>query len=94
MGPARVPPTPAEALAIKSRCASLLISSLPAFVRARLFGTAEEVDTRVKGDVEAMLDVFGDAYLNKHWLFAVVELVVSRLFPELEVGEVTGVMGD
>jgi hypothetical protein len=30
-----------------------------------------------------MLEVFGDAYLNKHLIIGVVDLVVVRLFPEL-----------
>lgn len=30
-----------------------------------------------------MLAVFGDAYCNKHVVYAVVELVLVRLLPEL-----------
>jgi len=29
------------------------------------------------------LDVFGDAYLNKHLLYAIVELLLVRLVPEV-----------
>lgn len=36
-------------------------------------------------EVEHELDVWGDAYLNKHLLYAVVELVLVRVLPE--VGE-------
>ena len=32
---------------------------------------------------EALLDPFADAYLNKHLLFGVLELVLVRLMPEL-----------
>lgn len=35
--------------------------------------------------MEAELDVWGDQYLNKHLLYAVVEMVVVRVLPE--VGE-------
>jgi len=35
--------------------------------------------------VEGELDVWGDAYLNKHLLYAIVEMVVVRVLPE--VGE-------
>jgi len=35
--------------------------------------------------VAAMLDVLNDAYMNKHLVFGIVELVVVRLLPE--VGE-------
>jgi len=30
-----------------------------------------------------ILDVFGDAYMNRHWVFAMTEVIVCRLFPEL-----------
>lgn len=33
--------------------------------------------------VEQMLDVFGDAYLNKHLFYNILELVIVRLIPEL-----------
>lgn len=35
--------------------------------------------------MEAELDVWGDQYLNKHLLYAIVEMVVVRVLPE--VGE-------
>ena len=34
-------------------------------------------------EVKEELDVWGDAYLNKHLGYAVLELVVVRLLPEL-----------
>ena len=34
-------------------------------------------------EVEGELDVWGDAYLNKHLGYAVLELVVVRVLPEL-----------
>ena len=33
--------------------------------------------------VEEILDVFGDAYLNKHLVYSILELVIVRLVPEL-----------
>lgn len=33
--------------------------------------------------VEEILDVFGDAYLNKHLVYNILELVIVRLVPEL-----------
>lgn len=38
----------------------------------------------VQGEIEEMLDAFGDPYLNKHMLFSLVDLVFSRLFPEIQ----------
>ena len=35
------------------------------------------------GQVEEILDVFGDAYLNKHLVYNILELVVIRVVPEL-----------
>ena len=34
-------------------------------------------------ELEAALDVLGDAYLNKRVVFAVVELLLVRVMPEL-----------
>ena len=34
-------------------------------------------------EVEVVLDVFGDGYLNRHLGYAVLELVVVRLVPEM-----------
>ena len=33
--------------------------------------------------VEEILDVFGDAYLNKHLVYNILELVITRVVPEL-----------
>jgi hypothetical protein len=33
--------------------------------------------------LEEMLDIFGDAYMNKHLVYNILELVVVRLVPEL-----------
>jgi hypothetical protein len=33
--------------------------------------------------VEEILDMFGDAYLNKHLVYNILELVIVRLVPEL-----------
>jgi len=38
---------------------------------------------RVKFVEEEILDVFADAYCNRHFVFAVVEGVVCRVFPEM-----------
>ena len=50
---------------------------------------AREVQLR---DVERILDVFGDKYMTKHLLYAVVELVVVRLVPEVGERSVRSVM--
>lgn len=44
---------------------------------------AKRGEGEVQKQVEDMLDTFGDAYLNKHLVVAIVDLVIVRLFPEL-----------
>ena len=35
-------------------------------------------------DIESVLDVFGDKYMNKHLLYSIVELIVVKLVPEMK----------
>ncbi|KAK4999378.1 hypothetical protein LTR66_001575 [Elasticomyces elasticus] len=92
LGPARVPPTPDEATEIRLRCADAIVRAMPAFVRSRFFATEDE--GRMRDDAAAMLMVFDDSYLNKHFVFALVELVVTRLFPEMEERGVTELLAE
>ncbi|KAH6681799.1 hypothetical protein B0J14DRAFT_577186 [Halenospora varia] len=80
LAPPRVVPSPAEALLIRRRCAETILSLTPARIQDVYFGPGGE--RRVK-EVEEVLDVFGDSYCNKHFLYGVVELIVVRLMPEL-----------
>jgi hypothetical protein len=34
-------------------------------------------------EIEAVLDIFGDAYMNKHPIFGIVELLIVRLLSEM-----------
>ncbi|KAF2214944.1 hypothetical protein CERZMDRAFT_66179 [Cercospora zeae-maydis SCOH1-5] len=81
--PARVPPTADETVQMRQECAAVIVDAVPDVVRARFFATGHvEV---MRQDVEMELDVLlGDVYLNKHLVVRVVELVVARLFPELQ----------
>lgn len=81
MGPARVPPSADEVVAIRRECARVIVEVIPAFVRSRYFAT-EDVDM-MREDVEDMLNLFADQYVNKHLIISVVELLVVRLFPEI-----------
>lgn len=78
---AREPPTSAETAEIKRACANTIIEVVPQIIRSRYFGTTD-IDL-ARQDVENTLDLFGDAYINKHLIISAVELVVVRLFPEL-----------
>ena len=78
------PPSKAEKEAIRQQCAVSLLSLLPASVSTVYLGTT---DAQAKTEaVETILDVLGDAYCLKHFLWATVELVLVRIMPELAVG--------
>ncbi|KAK4950796.1 hypothetical protein LTR10_010789 [Elasticomyces elasticus] len=79
--PGRPAPTPEETAEIKCECARAIVDVLPGTVRTLYFATTDTA--RMYADVESMLDLFGDAYINKHLIVAALELVVVRLFPEL-----------
>ena len=81
LGPGRVPPTPEEVIQLREKCAASIIAALPPIVVKQVFGGRSREE--VQSQVEEMLEVFGDAYLNKHLIVGIVDLVVVRLFPEL-----------
>ncbi|PQE13134.1 PXA domain-containing protein [Rutstroemia sp. NJR-2017a BBW] len=88
LAPARVPPTPAEIVVIRRKCAEAILALIPMPVRDVYFGSGTGAGTENKEErhikeVEDILDVFSDVYCNKHLLYAVVELIVIRLIPEL-----------
>lgn len=66
---------------IKSRCAVSLLALLPVPVATVFFATSQR-ELQLQ-DIEETLSCFEDAYLNKHLIYQVVELIVLRLAPEL-----------
>jgi hypothetical protein len=44
----------------------------------------KEGEDEMLHQVEDILDVFGDAYCNKHLVYNILELIIVRLVPELE----------
>jgi hypothetical protein len=81
LGPARVPPSEDEVVAIKRECARVIVEVVPPHVRAIFFATGDV--TLMRNDVEGTLDLFADSYLNKHLIVNIVELIFLRLFPEI-----------
>lgn len=81
LAPARQPPSNEEAKVIKQRCAATLLGLLPPTIACAFFATRDQADHLRQ--VEGLLDCLDDAYLNKHLIFAIVELIVLRLVPEL-----------
>ncbi|KAF2183218.1 hypothetical protein K469DRAFT_711193 [Zopfia rhizophila CBS 207.26] len=81
LGPPRKPPTAEEGKSIKRQCAATLLGLLPARVAA-VFFVSENRLAQLQ-EVEQLLDCLDDAYINKHFIFQIVELIVVRLVPEL-----------
>ena len=81
LGPPRTPPTAEEAKDIKHRCAATLLGVVPPRVATIFFGSGNNAVQLTQ--IENALDCLDDAYLNKHLIFQIVELLVLRLVPEL-----------
>lgn len=85
-GPPRRIPDAAEIIAIRRRCAETIASAVPDVVSFRYFNVRkadEGAHEKVIDEVEEMLGVLGDAYLNKHLMYNLIELFVVRLLPEM-----------
>ncbi|KAE8451216.1 hypothetical protein EG329_004380 [Mollisiaceae sp. DMI_Dod_QoI] len=80
LAPPRIIPSSTEQLLIRRRCAETILSLIPVKVQDVYFGAS--IERRVK-EVEEALNVFDDAYCNKHFLYGFVELIIVRLMPEI-----------
>ncbi|KPI36834.1 uncharacterized protein AB675_11791 [Cyphellophora attinorum] len=101
LGPAAPPPpTPERALEIRATAAHDLLSLLPKVGVRALFGadqTLEDHDgeaNTAQRQVEDILDVFGEARLNKYWIYGIIELIIVRLCPEMLSKTPTELMAD
>jgi hypothetical protein len=83
--PAPEPPSNEERLQVRKRCAEAVLSLVPPLVSRVYFNVDSDKDgeDEMIRQVEEILDVFGDAYLNKHLVYNILELVIVRLVPEL-----------
>ncbi|KAH7382345.1 PXA domain-containing protein [Pyrenochaeta sp. MPI-SDFR-AT-0127] len=81
LGPPRQIPSLEEVKTIKRGCAAALLNVLPPTVAGILF--ASHTRNAHLQQIEEVLDCLDDAYLNKHLIFQLVELIVLRLVPEL-----------
>ncbi|KAL8760694.1 MAG: hypothetical protein Q9184_003141 [Pyrenodesmia sp. 2 TL-2023] len=77
--PAPEAPTPEQQTVLKRHCAESLAAFFPG-VLGRPAGLTREDMVR---EIESELDVWSDAYLNKHLAYQLVDLVVVRVLPEL-----------
>ncbi|TKA68590.1 hypothetical protein B0A55_08380 [Friedmanniomyces simplex] len=80
LGPARQLPSREETVEIKRECARAIVDVLPETARTLYFATKDTAE--MQADVESTLDLFADAYINKHLIVAALELLIVRLFPE------------
>jgi hypothetical protein len=83
-GPPRRIPDATQIIAIRRRCAETIGSAVPDAVLFRYVGVSKtEGYEKLIDEVEEMLGVLGDAYLNKHLIYNLIELLVVRLLPEM-----------
>jgi hypothetical protein len=83
--PAAEPPSSEERLQIRKRCAEAILSLIPPLISRVYFSvdSDKEGEHEMIGQVEEIIDIFGDAYLNKHLVYNILELAIVRLVPEL-----------
>lgn len=82
MGPPRQIPNEEETKEIKRCCANSLLGLLPTNIAAAVLASSSKVTQHRR--VEEILECLEDAYLNRHLIFQILELIVLRLAPELE----------
>lgn len=77
-------------LAARARCAALLLAQLrdsapaAAYLGATFTRPHDPLaESRALASLEDMLNVFSDSYLNRHLIFALLELFLVSLLPEL-----------
>ena len=88
--PADSPP-PSTYPAIKRRCAVDILALVPPMVQHRFFAMRDEEE--IVAQVEEVLEGFSDEWCNKHLGYRMLELVVLRVVPELEIKRVQELMG-
>ncbi|KAI4177063.1 MAG: hypothetical protein LQ343_000544 [Gyalolechia ehrenbergii] len=77
--PSPDPPTAEQQMEIRRRCAEALSALFPDILH-RAAGLSRE---DVVKEVESDLDVWGDAYMNKHLSYQILDLVIVRVLPEM-----------
>jgi len=83
LGPPRTIPSAEEQLEIQRCCADSILSLIPDTLQSVYFGaTAVDHLARI-AQIQSLLDIFSDAYCNRHLMYAIIELFLIRLMPEL-----------
>lgn len=99
LGPGKAPPSTEEEIStIKRACAREIRLSLPRSMTTVLFPdhhakkiNKEDVTANMEQQIETELleRLFHDAYLNKHLVINLLELVLCSIFPELVSESIT-----
>ncbi|TLD20711.1 hypothetical protein PspLS_08386 [Pyricularia sp. CBS 133598] len=85
---------PARASASESKAAETNQAAVPTGYGPPL-GHSDAEDERAVAELDAdFLDVFSDAYCNKHLMYGIVELILVRLVPELAERGVVELLGE
>jgi len=80
--PAPPPPSPEQQLIIRRKAAEDILSLIPPPI-ARTFFATNNHDEMARQVEEDILMCFGDAYMNRHWIYQILDLVVVKLLPEM-----------
>lgn len=91
--PAPPPPSAEERWAIKRRAAGSIRALIPAYGAHKYFATDDE-QAIINDVVENILEPLDDVYLNKHLVYAIVELILVRLIPELEEQPISDLLAE
>ena len=91
--PAPPPPSPDEAREIRRGAAEAIASLLPSAVAQRYYATSNNADI-IEQIERDMVAPFDDVYLNKHLVYAMIELILIRLIPELAEETITELLAD
>lgn len=85
-GPPKKAPDAEEIVRIRRKCAESIVGAVPGVILYRYFDIKNEgMESKeaLIGEVERLLGVLGDAYLNRHLIYGLIELLIVRLVPEM-----------
>lgn len=91
--PAPPAPSAAERLEIQRKAASSILALVPRLLTNTYYCThdEEEIVSAIEDDI---LRPFGDAYLNKHVVYGILELILVRIMPELGEQSISALLAE
>lgn len=91
--PAPPPPSPEQTREMKRGAAEAIASLFPSLAAYQYYATKDDA-TIVQAIEQDMLAPFDDAYLNKHLIYAMLELILVRLIPEMAEESTTELLAE